>query len=59
MGPIPAEETSNIIEGQIGYVIDSYATRFALGFLYQKPATPSKTRSSTSACSCRSDRVTA
>lgn len=36
MGPYPADETSNIIEGQIGYVIDSYATRFALGFLYQK-----------------------
>jgi len=36
MGPFPAEETSNIFEGQIGYIIDSYATRFALGFLYQK-----------------------
>ena len=33
---IPPDETSNIFEGQIGYVIDSYATRFALGFLYQK-----------------------
>jgi len=33
---VPPDETSNIFEGQIGYVIDSYATRLALGFLYQK-----------------------
>jgi hypothetical protein len=29
-------ETSTIFEGQIGYVIDNYATRFALGFSTQR-----------------------
>lgn len=29
-------DSSNLIDAQLGYIIDGYATRFALGFTYQK-----------------------